>query len=247
MTSYPPPGECVHCGFTFRTLTWDHVFPKAWYPYTTPPNLEKWQIPACKDCNKKYGRIEEELLIRFGLCLDPNNPRSAGIPEKALRALNPSYGRSSKDKKIREAKRIKILREAMPGNQFPKESIIPSFKSNLEEWTEPPMALQMNADYMDKLAMKIVKGITYLEDHYIVKEPYRISMFIVNDNDVQPIIDVLNKFGRVYAREPGIVVIRATATDDRRTAFYSIEMWGQFKMYAHVGLIDAENGRTENV
>jgi hypothetical protein len=44
-------GKCVHCLQDPVELTWDHVLPVSWYPTTTPPNLEKWQIPSCWPCN----------------------------------------------------------------------------------------------------------------------------------------------------------------------------------------------------
>jgi hypothetical protein len=58
---------------------------------------------------------------------------------------------------------------------------------------------------------------------------------------------MLNRYGKVYAREPGIIVSRATAIDDKKTSFYSIEMWGQVKMYASVGLANIENIEAENL
>jgi len=50
--------RCVHCLRFFKVLTSDHVFPVSWYPETTPDNLEKWQMPSCKKCNEKYGKID---------------------------------------------------------------------------------------------------------------------------------------------------------------------------------------------
>jgi hypothetical protein len=74
-------GKCVHCLGYFNDLTWDHVLPVSWYP-DIPSDLEKWAAPSCVSCNKKLGRIEEELLIKLGLCLDPRDKHSLGIPEK---------------------------------------------------------------------------------------------------------------------------------------------------------------------
>lgn len=102
-------GRCVHCLKTCDTLTSDHVFPRSWYPETTPNDLEKWQMPACKKCNKKYGKIENYLLLRFGLCLDRNQEGAKGIPEKALRSINPKAGKNIKDSYHRQKIRQKIL------------------------------------------------------------------------------------------------------------------------------------------
>ncbi len=97
MAKKPDPGCCVHCLQFHDELTWDHVFPESWYPGTTPEDLEKWKIPACLPCNKDYGRIEEDLLIKLGLCIDPKNPRGAGIAFKTVRALRSDFGRNDRN------------------------------------------------------------------------------------------------------------------------------------------------------
>lgn len=235
MISYPQPGECVHCGRSFRALTWDHVFPKSWYPDTTPPNLEKWQIPACKQCNKEYGKLEEDLLIRIGLCLDPKDYQSLGIPEKVIRALNPRDAKNQRDRRLRELKGRKIFREMLSADKFPREGLFPNFDRPDAGWDEPPVALRINADHIKRFTEKIVKGITYLEDGHIIREPYRVQTFVLQDKDAAQVVLMLHKLGKIYAREPGILVHRGVAHDDRKTAIYSVTIWGRLKLYAHVG------------
>ena len=109
MAKKPAPGKCVHCVGQFEKLTWDHVFPESWYPDTTPDNLYKWQIPNCIRCNQEYGKIEKDLMIRVGLCLDPNDPSCAGIVDKALRSIDHTKGKNHKDKQARLKKRQQIL------------------------------------------------------------------------------------------------------------------------------------------
>src|SRR6266540_4450561 len=82
MPKPPPPGPCVHCCRLVDELTWDHVFPKAWYPDDTPENLEKWKIPACRRCNVEYGELEQDLLLRLGMSIGPEEAKATGIAEK---------------------------------------------------------------------------------------------------------------------------------------------------------------------
>ena len=89
MAKRPPAGKCVHCLKYSDNLTWDHVFPQAWYPDTTPPNIEKWKIPSCPRCNREYGKLEEDLLWRLGLSVDPKDQKSLGITNKVLRSTKP--------------------------------------------------------------------------------------------------------------------------------------------------------------
>jgi len=75
--------RCVYCLREFEWLTSDHIFPKSWYPESTPANLEKWQVPACEPCNQKYSKTEDELLVRLGLCVNPKDHRASGVGERA--------------------------------------------------------------------------------------------------------------------------------------------------------------------
>ena len=100
MAKRPNPRRCVHCLKNVEDLTRDHVFPKAWYPANTPQNLERWTIPSCRKCNEEYGRLEEDLLFRLGMCLDPEDAKSSGIADKVLRAIDPECATTPKEKQI---------------------------------------------------------------------------------------------------------------------------------------------------
>src|SRR5713101_2012146 len=102
---------CVHCLQESDERNWDHVIPTSWYPDTTPEDLERWKIPSCTKCNARYGAIENEILLRLGLCLSPGDIQAAGIAEKALRAIKPEFARSERDRRAREAKRRQIRSE----------------------------------------------------------------------------------------------------------------------------------------
>ena len=111
-------GLCAHCLCDSPVRTADHVFPKAWYPESTPANLEKWQMPSCERCNADYGRLEEDLLLRLGLCISDSARESLGIGTKVVNALDPSRAKSPRDARIRLAKAKKILQDskrATPG------------------------------------------------------------------------------------------------------------------------------------
>ncbi|MCX7309636.1 MAG: hypothetical protein NTZ72_17510 [Afipia sp.] len=77
--------------------------------------MEKWQIPSCIACNARYGKLERDLIGRLGLALDANNPASAGLAERALRAINPDVAKSEGDATARDARAKKILREMYKG------------------------------------------------------------------------------------------------------------------------------------
>src|SRR4051812_27174189 len=97
----PPPGRCVHCLKFTENLTWDHVFPAAWYPDTTPPGLKKWNVPSCQPCNSAHGECENIIMSRVCLCLEPTSLDGAGIHSKAKRSMDAASGKSARDSSAR--------------------------------------------------------------------------------------------------------------------------------------------------
>jgi hypothetical protein len=228
MANKPDPGRCVHCLQFYDELTWDHVFPKSWYPDTTPEDIEKWKIPACLSCNKEYGRIEEELLIKLGLCIDPQNPRGAGIAFKAVRALRSDYGKNDKDAKLRKQKKEKIFREAKYGMDIPKESIYPGYESKGENIDEQ-MGLPLEDGKIRKLTEKIVRGIMFISNNKYIESPYHIQYYAYNFDALRNVLkNVYPGPFEVFKRPPGLVVLRALAVEDKMSGIYLIDIWGQF-------------------
>src|SRR5712671_909800 len=125
MARSPEKGKCVHCLKDPVDRTWDHMFPKAWYPDTTPENLEKWQIPSCRECNERLGKLEHDLIGRVALTLDVNNAASKGLAEKALRAIDPAAARNDGDAAARDARAKKILGDMFKGEQIEGKNIVP--------------------------------------------------------------------------------------------------------------------------
>lgn len=232
MARRPRSGRCVHCLVFFKELTWDHVFPEAWYPDTTPANLEKWKIPSCLECNRLHARSEGDLLMRLGLCIDPDDPRNAGIVAKALRALSAESGRNEWDAAAREAHRQKILKQVLEGENIPYQAVYPGFGPQPGIHDEVRVAVPLSATGIRRLVEKIVRGITYIQDHKFVEKPYKIEQFVLTDKGAGPIKAILDRFGSVYERGPGITVVRAVVPEDQMTAVYGVEIWGRFKAYA---------------
>lgn len=233
----PKPGKCVHCLKTFNDLTWDHVFPESWYPHTTKPNEYKWKVPSCKNCNKEYGALENDLLIRLSICLESSAPACAGIFDKGMRALDPRYAKSEKDRKFRQAKREKISREVWLGVAIPQKHLYPGFGLYTQLPLQEQGAISISSSSVSKLAEKIVKGIFYIEDNIFIEPPYRIDTFVLDGKDAQPVLEAIKSFGSIYAREPGITVYRAVLPEDHISSLFAIKIWERFEVYATVRYI----------
>jgi hypothetical protein len=153
-------GRCVHCLQQVEALTNDHLFPRSWYPKTTPPDLEKWKFPACSPCNTSYGKIEEGLRLRLAACLDPKASSSAGIWQSVLDSMNPEQARDPYDAFKRKVARQRFLREV-------KSADMDKYRDHLlpEIHPERPMgtlALHVPAKHIEKLVEKLVRGVVYL-------------------------------------------------------------------------------------
>src|SRR5688572_4111000 len=172
----PLPGRCVHCLKFDKKLTWDHVFPAAWYPDSTPVGLEKWKVPSCKSCNSANGESENILMSRVGLCLDPISPQGAGISAKAARSMDPTSGKTPRDAAARAGKQRDLMLQMsqFARRAIPRESVFPGFGP--EEWpNEPLLAIPVPKRPIDRLVEKIVRGITYVEDGAFIEDTHVIE------------------------------------------------------------------------
>jgi hypothetical protein len=234
MAKRPGRGKCVHCLKGATQRNWDHVFPASWYPDSTPPNLEKWRIPSCIPCNSKYGKLESDFLTKVGLCLDPHDSASRSIVQTALRSMKPAAARNSRDAKHRLDRARRVLVEALHGDDIPSHGIYPGLGDRWRELAGERIAVLVPVESFRLITEKIVRGIFFIEEQKFIEPPNKIDFFALGEEDAVFWEQVLDKFGTVYAREPGIVVRRAVAPDDGVSSLFSIEFWKQFKTYASV-------------
>jgi hypothetical protein len=234
MAKRPKPGKCVHCLSDPVERNWDHVFAKSWYPDTSPADLYKWQIPSCIPCNSALGAIEEEFLRLVSLGLDPADAASRSIVEKSLRSMNPDDTESERDRNIRAALRRRVLSEALRGEAIPPDGTYPGMGEKWGRPLEEQVAVLIPADSVRRIAEKIVRGIFYVEDNKFIEPPYTIDFFPLDPSNEKYIRQPIDRFGKIYAREPGIVVGRVVAPEDGMSSLFEIVLWRQFKMYVSV-------------
>lgn len=224
----------MHCLKEVEKRNWDHVFPVSWYPDTTPQNLEKWKIPSCKPCNDGYGRLEEDFGQLLSFCVDPRRQEVQGVYKRMLRAYDPRHAKNHKDQKIREAKRQQLLKGMMHGDEIPSQGIYPGLG---ERWDRPKneqIALTIPKRYFDRLGIKIVRGIAYIEDGIFIGDEYEIEPYAVPESGAGIFEDAIARFGHSLTRGPGIVVDRAVTKDDGVSSIYKVTVWGQLVIYLSV-------------
>ncbi len=227
----PAAGRCVHCLQQSDDLTWNHVIPTSWYPDSTPADLEKWKIPSCIKCNARYGVIENEILLRLGLCLSPRDIRAAGIAAKALRSIKPEFAKSDKDRRAREAKRRQIRAELFEVTED-HEGFFPGFGKR--DMPSSRIAVPISEEILLAFGEKLARGLTYLETGRVIPGSYHIQVNFVHDHDVGDVENLIRRNAKRTFRGPGILVERANVTDDVLSAICRVTVWGRFKSYVSV-------------
>jgi len=232
MAKNPEKGKSVHCLKDSVERTWDHMFPKAWYPDTTPENLEKWQIPSCLECNQRLGKLESDLIGRIALTLDANNPASKGLAEKALRTINPAQARDEGDAAAREARAKKILGDMFKGEQIKAKNVVPGLG---ERWGRPvseQLAIKIPDESFPAITEKIVRGLVFREDGGVfIEPPQEIECHLATEEGLDDVKTLLAEHGKEFKREPGLVIRRASLDGGDLS---EITFWDQFKTYATV-------------
>src|SRR5262245_31399175 len=171
MAKSPGPGKCVHC-LAEVERNWDHVFPLSWYPDTTPPDLEKWQIPSCIPCNKSYSKIEHDFHGRVGLCLDHNNPASRSIVEAAVRSIDAAKGRNPDDSHKRLLRGHKLMNQTLHGAQIQEENLYPGMSRPENVPAENRVGMLIPVEYFPRMVHKIVRGMFYIHEQKFIEPPY---------------------------------------------------------------------------
>ena len=98
---------CTYCR-ECRGETRDHVFPRGWYPTSTPSNLEKWQVPACSPCNSSKAALEGTVRTWLSASVDPESEGAKGVWESSMRAIDPTTGKSDRDRRAKNKAREKL-------------------------------------------------------------------------------------------------------------------------------------------
>jgi hypothetical protein len=87
------------------------VFPKSWYPDTTPAGTSKTKVPSCPPCNHdRWARAEEVFAQEYLLVLDGTRPELAGAGSRLTRAWQAQTAKNSKDAARRRGKAMNIAR-----------------------------------------------------------------------------------------------------------------------------------------
>jgi hypothetical protein len=236
MARRPPPGKCTYCLRHFDKLTWDHVLPLSWYPSSTPHDIAKWKAPACTECNRRLGQVEEDLLLRLGLCLEPQSISALGISHKAIRAISPQFAKDERGRKARELKRQKLLGEAIHFETPPQEGFLPHFGPLPWLSYDGYHAVLVREDTLRQYAEKLVRGMALVLDNCLLGPEYKIDLHVVRQEGDRQMLKLFDGRSQLYHRGLGFVIRRMVREDDQAW-MYAIHIWERLRFYvvAHPG------------
>lgn len=234
-------GTCVLCLKDSDSLTDEHVFPDAWYPDTTPLNMERWKVPSCHPCNNNYSRIEGELLFKLGLCLNREDARAAGIGEKAIRSMDPKYARNEKDRRSRQSRRDRLRKELLEAQRLSDEGFFPNFGPTAEQTSRGLRhKLFFSKDHLELIVDKLVRGSTYYLDSVLIQPTHVIEPYFVEDSKTRDVLEPLLRASAKHYRGPGIGLYRGRVEGNPHHAFFRFEIWG--RLVLHAALVPREDG-----
>jgi hypothetical protein len=174
--------------------------------------------------------MEENLLGTLAFCIDPGKQAASGVSKKALQGFGIGVvGLNENERRIRQARKAELLKNLKPYDKSAAPHVIPGLGPHPEVPVEQQMQIEIPADELHSVSMKILRGCEYwLANGRIVEPPYELEVFIPSETPEELIRHLA--FGPDYLG-PGCRIRRAVAVDDPNTAIYEILIWGTLKLF----------------
>lgn len=223
--------RCIHCLQYFESVTDDHILPQARYSRNNQPNFAKPKALACSKCNAHYGKLEKYLLIRFGATFDSEDKNYGNIADKAIRSIDPKYGKNSRDKIAREKARSELVREIVP-YFYSDIRVLPNFgmKSNIYRSDLP--WIPIDEDKLRDFAHKLARGVTYLFEKSYIEDNYKIEVSFPSEYEVVELV-LRSRFKQLIST-PSIEIYRdddpKIRACDKVLGFYLIKIWDRLNI-----------------
>ena len=212
-------------------VTRDHVFPSSWYTDDTPTTVQRWTVPSCQSCNETFGKMEKELFLRLGMCIDPAKAEATGINQKLLRSFGVGPDISGSEREIRKKLKDKIMAESIP---YAGHEVLPSLGLHQGFAPEAQRIILIPANLLFGVLKKVFRGTEYvLNDGRYITPPYSIELYHVHEEPIG-ITQIFGKFAATTSLGPGFELKKAAPRDDRCMALYKVTIWGTLISYASI-------------
>jgi hypothetical protein len=218
--------RCVHCLVNEGT-TLDHGIPSSWYPDTSVRNLQRVTAPACQPCQERLQRIENEVLVPFAMSLNPKDPRCAGVPDRMLRSLNPSFARDERDVRARSLRR----RHVQEATFFPTSRVgeVPGCGPE----GRSARALPLEASALQQFGEKLARVAFWADDQSYLDGGLVIDTFPFGKDNEGLAAGVVQN-GRHFDVPPGVFVALRRLPVRSIAGLMVTELWGTIRLFTSV-------------
>jgi hypothetical protein len=168
------------------------------------------------------------------MTLDPRAFETSGIPQKVLRSLKPELATSDLDAQARSASQKRLLRSIHQG-PISEENVFPTAGMQQARRSSDPIALHIPATHFQKVAEKMVRGISYVADETFIEPPLKVDFIPIRSDINSEFVEIIKQQGVAMECGPGITIRRVLVVDMPPCGLYEIELWGgQLCLYASV-------------
>jgi len=81
---------------------------------------------------------------------------------------------------------------------------------------------------------KLVRGTIYLTERRYIGQNQEVTVSLLRPEDSQSIVTLLERFGELHERGPGIRIRKAVAQEARTNALFIFDIWDQFRFHGAV-------------
>jgi len=218
----------------------EHVFPKSWYPSTTPPTVQRVVVPVCGICADEFEVAERKFSLPLLTMLDTANPDGASVVETLQRSWQFERAPSLKESVRRIQRHQSIMRQIKykvrsPDNPSPWQFYVPvRSPAGLHVMAAPTLTLEHKVTA--KICEKFVRGLHYHE--LGVPLPIETPIKVRWPDDLNP------EFRAAYRQlplnsslAPGL---RYRVIRDDKSSFWVFYLWGQIEFTAFAGKMPSE-------
>ncbi len=209
-----------------------------WFPDSTPSTVQRWTVPACRNCNRRLGALEVDLYLRLAPCTDPGKVEAAGLNKKVLKALGIGVtGLDPIESRARAALKTRIAKDIVPHD--PSHVTLPGFGPHRGFPDVQLSAVVIPRPLINEVGKKIVRGCEYvLGSERIIESPYEITIYLPEAAEASQLRQALNAFS-VVTLGPGFRLQRAPFADDPQAFLYDVHIWDKLKFFSTI-MIPAE-------
>jgi TonB family protein len=147
-------------------------------------------VPCCRGCYNDLSRVESDLLIRLGLCMNPYTDAPARVASTARPALGLDAGNlPEKEKSRRDWSRAKVRAGPMANGEVAETpGLIPGLVLHPGNVSESPVVPIPYSD-LSKIAEKFGRGCEYKLRNRYVEPPYGLRTFIGHPDEIRAEFD----------------------------------------------------------